>query len=114
MWPTCRQYPKHIYVRGTQWDIKFCRKTPDTYPGEGVGLCDPETKTIYIKYKQPPRETFLTFIHELLHAIEDEYEVEIGHPIIEPLEYAVANLLENNAEIIIHFVFLMFGVKPVK
>lgn len=108
MYPKCRQYPKGITVGNAHWDVKFCRKTPD-HPPTDVGLCDPETRTIYIRYKQSRRETLMTFLHEWLHAVEFEYEIEIGHTIIEKLEDAVIEFCEENPEVLVNFLFQMLG-----
>jgi len=104
MFPTCRKYPKDIMVRGTHWDIKFCRSTPEG-PDSDLGLNDPEARIIFIRYKQTPRETFMTLVHEWLHAVEAEYEIQIGHPIIEVLEEVFASFCEENDEFLIWFIF---------
>lgn len=104
MFPKTREYPNQVIVNGNYWDIKFCRKTPDNPPSD-LGLCDPGIKTLFIRYKQSSRETFMTFCHELLHAIEDEYEIDIPHNVIYKLEDAIADLVENNPEIFIQFLF---------
>jgi hypothetical protein len=104
MFPKCRDYPDHIIVKGQPWDVKFCRNTPEG-PDTDVGLYDPENKCIYIKYKQTPRQTFQTAFHEWLHIVEDEYQIEIGHPIIEKLEEAIADFVEQNPDIFISMLF---------
>jgi len=111
MYPGVRDYPKEIVVKDTPWNIKFCRKTPDDQPGEGLGLCDPETKTLYIRYKQSPRETFKTFVHEWWHAVEVEYEFDISHKLIYKFETIFTDLLENNPEFFIQFIFHVTGAK---
>ena len=96
VFPRTRDYPKEIFIKDHVWDLKFCRSTPDDRDPEDLGLCDPSTKTIYVRYKQPARETFMTVVHEWLHMVEDEYEIEIGHKIIHVLEEAIADFLEKN------------------
>jgi hypothetical protein len=97
--PKIRQYPKRIRVRGEPWDIQFVRKIPsnDTHD---VGLCDPSNNTIYIKLKQSPRDTFLTFIHEVIHAMEVEWDFNLPHTqkddVVDKLERAIGEFLENN------------------
>ena len=108
MFPKTREYPKEIIVKDQPYDIKFCRNTPEG-PDSDVGLYDPETRTLYIRYKQTPKETFKTAVHEWLHAVEDEYGVKLGHPIIEKLEDAIADLVEKNPEIFISFLEKAFN-----
>ena len=61
-----------------------------------LGLCDPNARTITIKLGQSDTETVKTFIHELIHAIEAEYETPIPHKITYTLEEGVFKVLKLN------------------
>ena len=90
-------YPKTVEVEGMNWAIKFKRKP--FYDDEGdecLGLCDPEDKTIYIKIQTDKVDMFRVFIHEVLHAIEYEREIEIPHKYIEKLDRGVSKFLIKN------------------
>lgn len=61
-----------------------------------VGLCDPNSKLIYIKKNLKKTELKKTFIHELCHAICIEYEIKIAHESIYNLEEALLKVLSLN------------------
>jgi hypothetical protein len=50
------------------------------------GHCDGETAIIDILMGLDPMETYRTLIHELLHAIEFEYDLHFPHHLIYKLE----------------------------
>ena len=61
-----------------------------------VGLYDPSDHTIYISLKQASTEIFATFIHELLHACQEIYGIDISHQAIYQYELALVELLLAN------------------
>lgn len=109
MFPRTSEYPKEIFVKDMVWRVRFCRTVPDDPQEKDLGMCDPESRTIFIRYKQKPRETFMTFVHELLHAFEFEYNIEISHEIIYELEECIADLVTQNPELFILFMFRVFN-----
>ena len=110
-WPGVRSYPTYIMVRGQPWDIKFVRKIPDRrdFKTETVGLMDPSQKILYIKLKEKPIETLRTVIHEALHAIEDEYNIDVTHAVINKFEEGITDILIENLDSI---ATLIFGMLP--
>ena len=99
MYPPVRKYPKMIVVREVPWRVRFCRKVPDG--PDLLGLCDPASQTIYIKLKQKPKDTFMTFVHEVLHIFENEYDFDIPHKIIEQLEKPIAEFMAENWDLML-------------
>jgi len=91
--PKKRDYPRQVVVGDSIYDVKFVRKID---ADNTLGLCCSGSKTIWIRQKQTRQDTFLTFIHELLHAIEFEYELNIEHKLIHDLEKPIADLLFDN------------------
>lgn len=63
---------------------------------ECLGLTDGEQRTIYLKLGMSEQETVKTLIHELLHALEFEWETPIPHRITYTLEEAIYRLLRAN------------------
>lgn len=61
-----------------------------------LGLCDPQARTITIKLGQSDTETIKTFIHELIHAIECEWDQPIPHKITYTLEEGIFGVLKLN------------------
>jgi hypothetical protein len=92
--PQVRKYPREIRIKDETYQVKFVRKIK----GERstLGECDPSTHVIRIKLGQSLSETFATFIHEVLHAIEFEYEIKISHKAIYQFERGIADLLLAN------------------
>lgn len=100
--PGVKSYPKEIIIRKTPWQVKFVRRCPDP---TAEGLCDPGEKIIYIKLKQKPIDIFKTFLHECLHAIEDEYCLTLPHKgYVYKLEQSVVDFIFQNFELIVFFV----------
>lgn len=62
---------------------------------EGIyGFCTiGEPRVIVLNSRQDKEELLPTIIHEILHAIEVEYRVKLGHGKIRKLEYALAQLV---------------------
>lgn len=90
--PTIRQYPKTIHINDEIYEIKFVKKLAT----KEVGECDPQTRVIKIKLGMGAPETFTTFIHEVLHAFEFEYDLNVDHPTIYKLEKAITDFLLTN------------------
>ena len=61
-----------------------------------LGLCDSEKKQILISMKDGKREAERTFIHEVFHAIEFEYDLHIPHALIRILEIPIWKILKLN------------------
>lgn len=61
-----------------------------------LGQCNPNTKQIILNTKQSPKEIRLTYIHELLHALSFEYEINITESQVQKLENAIYKLLLLN------------------
>lgn len=97
MLPRKTQYPRHLIVGDTEWKVKFCRVI-DGDPNL-LGLCDPSHNTLSIKLKQDRMQTLLTFIHETLHAMENEYDFHLGEEKVLKLERAIADFILVNSPI---------------
>lgn len=87
-----RDIPRQLTIRGNEWTVRLVNKMPHG-ADDCVGLCVFDDREIYILRGQTPRERGATAWHEILHAIEWEYKVKIGHRIINRLEYAMLDVL---------------------
>jgi hypothetical protein len=65
---------------------------PDGYRG----LTYFETRTIDLDGALSPRILFRTFCHEVLHAIEHEYEIVIPHRLVYLLEAPIERFVVDN------------------
>jgi len=64
---------KSINVLGTRYKVKYVEKLENE---NWLGLCNRETKTIYIKTGQTKENEMITFIHELLHSLIGESSID--------------------------------------
>ena len=87
-----RSYANSYDVGDEVYQLKFAQKLPDN----ALGYCDPSSNTCYIKLGQSKLETFKTFIHEYLHAIEAVYGFDLPHEFIEVLEVGVSKFILDN------------------
>jgi hypothetical protein len=51
-----------------------------------AGECDPNSKTIFIRTGQSPRQKTLTYLHELCHAFSFEAELELTEAQVSDIE----------------------------
>ena len=61
-----------------------------------LGMCDPNTKHIYIKNGLSKREELKTYIHECAHSLFDENNIKISHRDVYKIEEALYRLLTLN------------------
>lgn len=81
------KYPKLISVGNETFHVCFAKKLKDCF-----GFCDSEMMLIAISRDQTPEEMLCTFWHEVLHAAEFSLKIELGHPKIQKLELALAQV----------------------
>lgn len=55
-----------------------------------------DRKQIVIKDNQTPKEKVHTYIHELLHAVSEEYDVNLTEPQVQALEKALYYILKSD------------------
>ena len=95
--PNKTQYPKELIIGDSEWKVKFCRVVDGNE--NLLGLCDPSVNTLSVKLKQDKMQTLLTFIHEVLHAMEAEYNFHLGEEKVLKLEKAIADFILVNSPI---------------
>lgn len=95
--PKASQYPKTLEINDEVYTIKLVKRIPhkDSCPTDN-GLCDYNTRTIYIRSTQSRRGMFRTFIHEVLHAIHGEWSFKLNHKTVYELEVALDALIVDN------------------
>lgn len=92
--PEVNEYPTHVLINQEHYSVRFVKVIRKEKTC--LGICDPERREIMIKIGQTKEETFKTFLHELLHAIEFEYELKIKHKLVHALEDPIFKLLVEN------------------
>ena len=78
-YPKRDRYPKRLKINRTVWYLRIVGRVDRE---DSWGLCDPNTKTIYLKKNQKPGQMFATFYHEYLHALADEAGLSVAHRFI--------------------------------
>ena len=87
--------PKDIIIGDTVWDIVKTKKLiVEGY--ECDGWADVANSKIFIRSNLSHESTLSTFIHEVLHGLDSEYDLELEHKLIYKLETAIARLLLDN------------------
>lgn len=61
-----------------------------------MGTCCPDDKLILLRADLSPRNLLVTFIHELIHAMQFEHGIKIRHSSINQLDSAIERLLRLN------------------
>jgi hypothetical protein len=64
-----------------------------------AGECDPNTKTIFIRINETPRQTVLTYLHEVLHAYSFEYDIGLTESQVTAMETKVFHYLLKNGNV---------------
>lgn len=85
-----KDYPKKLHIGGETYRIIFVKGF------KHLGETDAEKRTIKLRAGMSPRETFLTWIHEVGHALEFEFGIKIKHSAIYAYSIAIVELLMDN------------------
>lgn len=91
--PKIKDYPKKLLIGEEYYAIRFVKSLENS---DEVGECCPQDRVIRIKRKIGRQDTFKTFIHEVIHAFEFEYELKISHALVYQLEEAIYSFLIEN------------------
>lgn len=93
--PKRTDYPKEALIHNETYEIRFVNKMSEPPTGDD-GECDEINKYIRINRNLSAGETFYTFVHELLHAADQEYKIKLTHRQIYKLEKAIGDYLLTN------------------
>lgn len=94
-----KDYPPHVRVKDAIYRVLFVRRIPGDSSRALAGCCCRSTRTIWIALGQTPAERASTFMHEVLHAVDFEYGLNLSHRHIYRLERPLAEL---TATLILH------------
>lgn len=88
--------PRKRIVQGKEWKIK--QKIDLTYDDGTpiLGMCDMNTRTIWIKKNMPESSKLSVLCHELTHSVFYELEVKLSFNEEERVVEAVENMLFEN------------------
>ena len=87
--------PSKIKIRGrTYYQVVFQEIIRDD--PACMGLAEPSERMIYLKIGMSQTDQVKTLIHEVIHAIEFEWNQPIPHKITETLEEGIFKVLKLN------------------
>jgi Zn-dependent peptidase ImmA (M78 family) len=70
--------PKFVMVKGKKYRIRLVKDLEHETDGKVDGLCELETRTIYIEKSLKKKERDAVLLHELFHAIVYEAHINPG------------------------------------
>ena len=83
-----KNFPTHLKIGDADYCLHFVNELDE----ELAGICNDHQKLIVVSPNQSVEEIHCTLLHEILHAIEKEYKLTLGHKIIRKLEVALAQV----------------------
>ena len=96
-------YPSRLKVGDRCYRIRFVKSirkcNRPVGKGATVGLFDPARIEILIKAGMSKDDTLKTLLHELVHAIEYEYDIRISHKGVYLFEEALFDFIAANSDI---------------
>lgn len=92
--PELEDYPDTIRIGKTSWKISFSN---EVLKDDWAGYCCDESRTIYLAAGMGKKETFVTLVHELLHAMDFDFDIRIPHRVVYGLEEPLALLILSAA-----------------
>lgn len=99
MVPLLKDYKETYVINNNEWSLVFKKRIR----GNLFGLCDPNQRTILISIRHPMlardmqlSEIYSTFLHEIMHAWEFEYNITLGEAVVTRLELAWLDFILAN------------------
>lgn len=78
-----KNIPTHVKVGNNEYEVLY---TDDFKGGKTAGEMRPDLTQIVIRNGLGAKETVLTFFHEFLHSVSEEYKVGLTEPQVLALE----------------------------
>lgn len=92
IWKKLRtKIPTHVTVNKHVYEVLWCESFADP---SVVGEKRVNPNQIVLKTGETDKETVMTFGHELIHAIADEYQAGITESQVQKLERAIPDLIK--------------------
>lgn len=91
--------PRHVFIKDSFYTVLFKRNLADFIGIKSViGYCDGEKQIIFIQIGLSAEVLFATFMHEVMHSIEFEYNIKIPHKLIYKMDAPLAKFLADNCD----------------
>lgn len=85
--------PQTIHILGQDFTIEFIK---DKKGRDFIGRCFPHANKIQICQDLPDDKLFQTYLHEVLHAIDENLNMGLKHKTIDTLSVALYQFLKDN------------------
>lgn len=93
-------FPKSIRVGTVDYKILVTNRIPKVNGQKIYGLCCSGERKIWVRKSLPPDEQLSTFWHEVLHALDFEFEIEgLTHDLIYNLEQPLSWFFQDNPQL---------------
>jgi hypothetical protein len=94
-----KKLPKTIEVGDSTYAVYYVKRLDR---GRLLGACYSESKRMQISMEMGRSEAESTVIHELLHAIADEYKIKkLNEKMVQQLEEAIFDVFDQNGWVIV-------------
>lgn len=88
-----RSYAKIWVIKDAIWNLRFLQRMKDS----ADGWCIYEKNELQIDKKLDNEGKFVAFWHEIIHALDHEYDIGLTHQQVHKLEQAIARFKLDNA-----------------
>lgn len=88
-----KKLPKKIKVGRHSYSVKYMEEIEE---GKLLGVCYLDDKRIEVAMEKGQREAESTILHEMLHAISEEYDLNLSEKRVIQLEKGLFETLERN------------------
>lgn len=78
------------------YDVTWQKEIVDTKGNHLYGLTDLTNKIITIKMDMSPKLTVETYIHEVVHAFSEEYQLGLTENQVLKMEHTIPYIIKNN------------------
>ena len=89
------KYPEQVYINPIKYKIIYTESNTDR-----LGYCDFNNATISLLIEQPDTKILQTLIHEIVHAICEEAQINISDHATDRLANVLIRFIRDNKEII--------------
>lgn len=90
--------PRKVQIGDSEWSVvRLDEVAPTDEKGRVTfGYCDTESQTLEVLKGLDLLTLVATFVHEVGHAIEDEYGIKIPHRLLHALDIPIARFIIDN------------------
>ena len=73
--------------------FRYTVKAEQELEGDRWGHCDANWRLIALAKDMPPRQQTVTLLHEVIHAVDDVFNIDLKEPQVQELAHGLAQAL---------------------